>query len=142
MPVRINLKRPNHKYLSCHPVGRQLTFPVTTTRYIPWVEFVFPSEIWPVIISKSGTSFGTKNLLNIRYVVLFSPQNFYSKMKAWRYCHKCTELLIKSKSFYYRILMNNFWPIFEKYSNVNLIEIHQVEGVFFHVNGQTARRTR
>ena len=45
----INLKRPNYKYLSCHLVGRHLTFPVTTTRYIPWVEFVFPSEIWPVI---------------------------------------------------------------------------------------------
>jgi len=41
--VRINLKRPNHKYPSCHLVGRHLTFPVTATRYIPWVEFVFPS---------------------------------------------------------------------------------------------------
>ena len=49
--VRINLKRPNHKYPSCHPVGRHLTFPVTITRYIPWVEFVFPVfEIWPDII--------------------------------------------------------------------------------------------
>ena len=50
--VWINLKRPNYKYLSCHLVGRHLTFPVTTTRYIPWVEFVFPSEIWPVIKGK------------------------------------------------------------------------------------------
>jgi len=41
--VRIKLKRPNHKYPSCHPVGRHLSFPVTTTRYIAWVEFVFPS---------------------------------------------------------------------------------------------------
>jgi len=41
--VRVNLKRPNHKYPSCHLVGRYLTFPVTTTFYIPWVEFVFPS---------------------------------------------------------------------------------------------------
>ena len=29
---------------------RRLTFPVTTTRYIPWVEFVFPSGNWPVKI--------------------------------------------------------------------------------------------
>ena len=35
MTVRIKLKRPNHKYPSCHLVGRYLTFPVTTTRYIP-----------------------------------------------------------------------------------------------------------
>jgi len=41
--VRIKLKRPNHNYPSCHLVGRHLTFPVTTTCYIPWVEFVFPS---------------------------------------------------------------------------------------------------
>ena len=45
----INLKRPNHKHLSRQLVGRHLTFPVTTRRYIPWVEFVFPSENWPVI---------------------------------------------------------------------------------------------
>jgi len=38
--VRI-LKRPNHNYPSCYLVGSYLTFPVTTTRYIPWVEFVF-----------------------------------------------------------------------------------------------------
>ena len=47
--MRINLKRPNHKFPSCHAVGRHLTFPVTTTRYIPCVEFVLPTEIWPVI---------------------------------------------------------------------------------------------
>jgi len=41
--VRINLKKPNHSYPNCHLVGRHLTFPVTTTRYIPWVEFVFPT---------------------------------------------------------------------------------------------------
>ena len=31
--------------------AKGLTFPVTTTRYIPWVKFVFPSEIWPVILA-------------------------------------------------------------------------------------------
>jgi hypothetical protein len=39
--VRKNLKRPNHNY-PCHLVSRHL-FPVTTTRYIPWVQFVFPT---------------------------------------------------------------------------------------------------
>jgi len=39
--VRINLKMPKYNYPSCHPVGRHLTFPVTTTPYIPWMEFVF-----------------------------------------------------------------------------------------------------
>jgi len=43
MTVRIKLKRPNQKYPSCHLVGRDLTFPVNTTRFIPWVEFVFPT---------------------------------------------------------------------------------------------------
>ena len=43
MNVRIKLKRPNHKYPSCHPAGRHLTFPVTTTRYIACLEFVFPT---------------------------------------------------------------------------------------------------
>ena len=41
--MRIKLKRPNHRYPSCQLVGRYLKFPVTTTRYISWVEFVFPS---------------------------------------------------------------------------------------------------
>jgi len=41
--VRINPKSPNHKYPSCHLVDRHLTFPVTITRYIPWVEFESPS---------------------------------------------------------------------------------------------------
>ena len=40
--MRIKLKRPNHRH-PCYPVGRHLKFPVTTTRYIPWVDFVFPS---------------------------------------------------------------------------------------------------
>ena len=52
--MRINLKRPNHKYLSCQLVGRHLTFPVTTTLYIPWVEFLFPSENWQVIIRRTA----------------------------------------------------------------------------------------
>ena len=43
MTLRINLKRPNHKYSSCYPVGRHLTFPVTNTRYISWVDFVLVS---------------------------------------------------------------------------------------------------
>ena len=52
LTARINLKRLNHKYPSCHLVGRHLTFPVTTTRYIPWVEFVFPSlRFVPVIVA-------------------------------------------------------------------------------------------
>jgi len=37
--VRINLKKPNLTY-SFYLIGRHLTFPVTTTHYIPWVEFV------------------------------------------------------------------------------------------------------
>ena len=41
--VRINLKKPNHNYLSCHLVGRHLKFPVTTRPYIPWMQFVFPT---------------------------------------------------------------------------------------------------
>ena len=41
--VKINLKTPNHNYPSLHLVGRNLTFPVTTRRNIPWVEFVFPT---------------------------------------------------------------------------------------------------
>jgi hypothetical protein len=41
--VKIILKWPNLNY-PCHLVGRHVTFPVTTTLYIPWVEFVFP--IW------------------------------------------------------------------------------------------------
>ena len=43
LTVRIKLKRPNHNYPSCYLVRRDLTFPVNTTRYIPWVEFMFPS---------------------------------------------------------------------------------------------------
>jgi hypothetical protein len=40
--VVINLKWPNLDYPSCHLVGRpHLTFPVTTKRHIPGVEFVF-----------------------------------------------------------------------------------------------------
>jgi len=35
-------------------LSTHLTFPVTTTRYIPWVEFVFPSENWPVIARYLG----------------------------------------------------------------------------------------
>jgi len=35
MTVKIKLKRPNNKYPSCYLVGRHLTFPMTTTRYIP-----------------------------------------------------------------------------------------------------------
>jgi hypothetical protein len=41
--VQINLNWPNLNY-PCHLVGRHLMFPVTTTRYIPWVEFVFPTS--------------------------------------------------------------------------------------------------
>jgi hypothetical protein len=44
--VRLNLKKLNYNYPSCHLVGRHLTFPVTTRRYIPWVEFVFPALIF------------------------------------------------------------------------------------------------
>ena len=42
--MRLKLNRPNHKYPSCHPFGAHLTFPVTATRFIPRVEFVFPSS--------------------------------------------------------------------------------------------------
>jgi len=42
--VRINLKLPNLNYPSFYPVGRHLTFHVTTTIYILWVEFVFPTS--------------------------------------------------------------------------------------------------
>jgi hypothetical protein len=38
--VKLNLKRPNPNYSSCHPVGRHLQFSVTITRNIPWVDFV------------------------------------------------------------------------------------------------------
>jgi len=40
--VKINLKwlYINHPF---HVVGKHLMFSVTTTRYIPWVEFVFPT---------------------------------------------------------------------------------------------------
>jgi hypothetical protein len=41
--VRIDLKRPNLNYPSSCLVGRHLTFPVTTTRYIPWVELLLPT---------------------------------------------------------------------------------------------------
>jgi hypothetical protein len=41
--VKINLRRPNHNYPTCNIIGRHLTFPVTITRNIPWVEFVFPT---------------------------------------------------------------------------------------------------
>jgi len=43
LTVRINLKKPKLNYTSFCLVGRNLTFPVTTTRYIPWVEFLFPT---------------------------------------------------------------------------------------------------
>jgi len=33
--VTINLKRPNYNDPVCNSVGRHLTFPVATTRYIP-----------------------------------------------------------------------------------------------------------
>ena len=38
--VRINLKRPNLNYPSFCLVGRHLTFPVNTARYIPCVLFM------------------------------------------------------------------------------------------------------
>jgi len=41
--VKTNLKKPNHNHPSRHLVGRHLTFSVTTTRNISWVEFVFPT---------------------------------------------------------------------------------------------------
>jgi len=41
--VGIILKCPNIDYPSFYLVGGHLTFPVTTKRYIPWVEFVFPT---------------------------------------------------------------------------------------------------
>jgi len=47
----ISLKWHNLDY-PCYPVGRQTTFPVTTKRYVPWVEFVFRNTKWPVILGK------------------------------------------------------------------------------------------
>ena len=37
----MNLKKPDHNYPYCHPAGRHLTIPVTTTRNIPWEELLF-----------------------------------------------------------------------------------------------------
>jgi len=69
--MRIKLKRPNHKYTSCHLVARHLRFPVTTTRYIPRVEFVFPSlrfgrlyQIWRPTVRHDRLE--TTKLLNRR----------------------------------------------------------------------------
>jgi hypothetical protein len=46
---KINLRKlSNHKYPTWNIVGRHLAFPVTITRYIPWVKFVIQTEIWPV----------------------------------------------------------------------------------------------
>jgi hypothetical protein len=61
--VKINLKRPNHNYPPCNIVGRHLTFPVTTTPNIPWVEFVFPTLrfgrlCYKLLISKSYHNLG------------------------------------------------------------------------------------
>jgi hypothetical protein len=41
--VRINSKWPNLGYLSLYLVGKNLTFPVTTKLYIPWMELAFPT---------------------------------------------------------------------------------------------------
>ena len=66
----IKLERPSHKYPCCDPVDKHSIFPATTTRNIPWVEFVFPT--WDLAgYSKFGAQlWGTigSKLLNHRNV--------------------------------------------------------------------------
>ena len=63
MTILIKLERLSHKYPCCDPVHKHSTIPVTTTRNIPWVEFVFPTwdlagyskfgaQLWGTISSK------------------------------------------------------------------------------------------
>ena len=84
MIVRIKLKLPNHRYPSCHLVGRYLTFPVTTTRCIPWVEIVFPLrdlaacnkalKLKANIILKNYIALQKCQNMNVRITCLYNEQ--------------------------------------------------------------------
>jgi hypothetical protein len=110
--VWINLKRPNHKYLSCQLVGRHLMFPVTTTCFIPWVEFVFPSENWPVI---NSTIKSQGNWVNedsrTREDLLKSIWSTYFGTTTRRYCVACRTVFLYKISAVEKLGYFAFWLI-------------------------------
>jgi len=73
--VGINLKKPYHNYPSCHLVSRQSTFPVTTTRNIPWVEFLFPT----LRSSRLHNFFRELNKITVIEVINMWHENFVQR---------------------------------------------------------------
>jgi hypothetical protein len=62
---KINLRRSKHIYPTWNIVDRHLTFSVTITRFIPWVEFVLPNlrfgRLWDDTNPKTEVYCGDQN---------------------------------------------------------------------------------
>jgi hypothetical protein len=100
-----------------------------------WLYIIFPH--FPI----NGTIFGKNVLLNINCVLIFSKtfvSNISRSKKNWaRYDRKCIVLFMWNARYSDRILLKREFSrqIFEKYSNINFMNIRPV-GTEFHVDGQ------
>ena len=112
--VKINLKRPNHNYPTCNIVDRHLAFPVTITRYIPWVESC--SRLWDLagysvlcrLMHKLSENFALIDTVNIFLTLCFSIillcplfRSGLANMRAsvtWFFCFSVTYNLLANDS--------------------------------------------
>jgi hypothetical protein len=104
-----------------------------------WLYIIFPH--YPI----NGTIFGKNVLLNINYVLIFSKtfvSNISRSKKNWaRYDRRCIFVFMWNACYSDRILLKREFSrqIFEKYSNINFMNIRLVGTEFFHVDGQTEK---